>query len=89
MRIALLWPLLYANLFAAEGKAGAIVIVADSRRFTGWRAWWTNLYNDSHLYFAVLTVLIIPAAGAALGLLTGLAMRHIGINLKSRDLAEH
>ncbi len=81
-----LWP---ALLCAAGGGGEAIVLVADSRRFTGWKAWWTNLSNESHLYFALLTIFTIPLLGLLLGKLTDLAMSRIGINLKSRVLAEH
>jgi hypothetical protein len=78
-----------ARLFA-EGRGGeAMVIVADSRRFTGWRAWWTNLYNDSHLLFALATVVIVPVVGLLLGKLTSMAMARIGINLKTREVREH
>ncbi len=73
---------------AAEGGE-AIVLVADSRRFSGWEAWWTNLYNESHLYFALMTIVIIPALGLVMGMLTDFCMSRIGINLKSRVLAEH
>ncbi len=81
--------LLPTSVLAGGGGGELIVIVADSRRFTGWKAWWTNLYNESHLYFALLTILIIPLLGLALGAVTGLMMRRLGINLKSRVLAEH
>jgi hypothetical protein len=87
MRAALvllaLWP-----AQAAEGGR-AIVLVADSRRFSGWKAWWANLYNESHLYFALATILIIPVLGLLMGKLTALVLARIGINLKSRVLAEH
>ena len=83
----LLCPL--ACFAAASGGAEAIVIVADSRRYSGWQAWWTNLYNESHLYFALVTIVVIPVVGVILGGLTDLAMARIGINLKSRALAEH
>lgn len=83
----LLW--LQAAAFAAGPAAEKIVIVADSRRFTGWRAWWMNLYNESHLWFALLTITIIPLLGVLLGVLTDFFMARIGINLKSRVLAEH
>jgi hypothetical protein len=75
--------------WAAGGGGERIVLVADSRRFTGWQAWWTNLYNESHLWFAVTTVVAIPALGLTLGKLTGLVLARTGINLKSRVLAEH
>jgi hypothetical protein len=83
--------LLLASLpaWAAGGGGERIVLVADSRRFSGWLAWWTNLYNESHLWFAVVTVVAIPALGLVMGRLTGLLLARTGINLKSRVLAEH
>jgi hypothetical protein len=83
---SLLWPEL---ALAAGPKAAPLVVVADTRKFTGWEAWWTNLYNESHLYFALLTVVLIPVIGLIFGLLADLVMRTIGIDLASRDLAEH
>jgi hypothetical protein len=74
---------------AAGEKAAPLVIVADTRKFTGWEAWWTNLYNESHLWFAMLTVAIIPVVGVLLGILADLIMSRIGIDLSSRELAEH
>jgi hypothetical protein len=65
------------------------VLVADSRRFTGWQAWWTNLYNESHLYFALTTIVTIPLVGFLLGSITAFLMGRLGINLKTRVLAEH
>jgi hypothetical protein len=72
-----------------EEKASAMVIVADSRHLTGLTAWWVNVYNESHFYFALLTVVSIPLAGAILGGLADLLMRRIGIDLKSRALREN
>ncbi|MGA2324969.1 MAG: DVU0150 family protein [Bryobacteraceae bacterium] len=80
--------LLPTRLLAVEGSGQAIVIVADSRRYTGWQAWWTNLYNESHAGFALVTVLVIPTIGLILGKLTGWLLARTGINLKSRELAE-
>jgi hypothetical protein len=88
LRIALLWPLVCASLLAAE-KAEAIVIVADSRRFAGWRAWWVNVYNESHLMFALMTIVTLPLLALILGRITSALMALTGINLKSRELAEH
>jgi hypothetical protein len=76
-------------VLAAGPKAAPLVVVADTRNFTGWEAWWTNLYNESHLYFALLTVVLIPIIGLIFGLLADLVMRTIGIDLAHRDLAEH
>ena len=82
--------LLWANLAAAAGPAAAhLVVVADTRKLTGWEAWWANLYNESHLYFALLTVVIIPIVGLIFGVLADIVMSRIGIDLKSRELAEH
>ena len=74
---------------AAAKKVAPLVVVADTRQFTGWEAWWTNLYNESHLYFALLTVAIIPFVGLCFGLLADVVMNWIGIDLEHRDLAEH
>lgn len=74
---------------AAGGKAANIVIVADSRKLDGIMAWWANLYNESHAYFTLFTVIIIPLIGVVFGLVADLVMGHIGIDLKSRELAEH
>jgi hypothetical protein len=82
--------LLLPEIVAAAGpKAAPLVIVADTRKFTGWEAWWTNLYNESHIYFALLTIVIIPLVGLMFGLLADVVMKRIGIDLKSRELAEH
>ena len=80
--------LLLLPLCLSAADEGAKVIVADSRRLTGLRAWWANLYNQSHLQFALLTVLLIPLAGAILGSIADFAMKRIGIDLKSRVLRE-
>ena len=76
-------------VLAAGEKADLIVIVADTRRLTGWEAWWANLYNESHAYFTAVTVISIPAVGLILGLIADFVMKRIGIDLTSRELAEH
>jgi hypothetical protein len=74
---------------AAGGGGAPIVIVADSRKLTGIMSWWANLYNESHLYFTILTIVIIPVVGVIFGMLTDLILHIIGIDLKHRELAEH
>ncbi len=74
---------------AAAGKVSPLVIVADTRKFTGWEAWWTNLYNESHFYFTLITVVSIPIVGVLFGILADIIMNWIGLDLKSRELAEH
>jgi hypothetical protein len=83
---AVFWPGL---LWAAGEKAAAIVIVSDTRKLSGIMGWWGNLYNESHVYFMLLTVVLIPIIGIFFGLLADFLMAHIGIDLKSRELAEH
>ena len=78
-----------AAAFAAGGGGAPIVIVADTRKLSGIMAWWANLYNESHLYFTIMTVILIPLIGVIFGVLADIVMHFIGIDLKSRDLAEH
>ncbi len=73
----------------AGAPAAPLVIVADTRKLTGWEAWFANLYNESHLYFTIFTVVAIPVIGLILGLLADFIMSRIGLDLKSRELAEH
>jgi hypothetical protein len=86
---ALAFLLLPEVVYAAAKKAAPLVVVADTRKFSGWEAWWTDLYNESHLYFALVTVAIIPIVGFIFGILADVVMGRIGIDLKSRELAEH
>jgi hypothetical protein len=96
-RVALLFTLLGlvcmllpdVVLAAGGGKIAPLVIVADTRKFTGLEAWWVNLYNESHLYFTLLTCAMIPTIGVLFGVLADVVMHFIGLDLKSRDLAEH
>lgn len=81
--------LLAQSALAAGGGGESIVIVADSRGLSGLMAWWANLYNESHLQFTLLTIVLIPLIGSIFGLIADVAMRRIGIDLKSRELAEH
>ena len=74
------------DLFA-QGQADA-VLVADSRNLAGVAAWVANCYNESHLYFSLLTIVLIPLAGVILGGVADILIRHIGIDLKSRSLRE-
>jgi len=81
--------LLPARLLAASEPSDAVVLVADTRKFHGWEAWWGNLYNESHLLFAIVTIIVIPVCGVILGMLADLVMSRLGIDLKKRTLAEH
>lgn len=72
---------------AAKQKAN-VVIVADTRKLDGLLYWWAEMYNESHLLFAIMTMVIIPIIGCILGWLADVVMTHIGIDLKHRELAE-
>jgi len=76
-------------LAAGGGPVAPMVIVADTRKLSGIMAWWANLYNESHFYFTILTVVLIPVIGVIFGVVADIVMTHIGIDLKSRELAEH
>ena len=80
-------PALYAS--AAGGGGAPIILVADTRKLTGVMHWWASLYNESHLQFTILTIILIPVTGCLFGVLADIVMNHIGIDLKSRKLAEH
>ena len=74
---------------AGGGKIDIMVIVADTRGLPAFEAWWANLYNESHLYFTLLTCALIPTIGVLFGVLADIVMHFIGLDLKNRDLAEH
>ncbi len=75
-------------LAAGGGDISRLVLVADTRGLSGPLAWMANLYNESHLYFTIFTVAAIPILGLILGLLADVVMHWIGLDLKSRKLAE-
>lgn len=84
------WVLLPGLALAAGGGPVApMVIVSDTRKLSGIMAWWGNMYNDSHVQFTLLTVVLIPVIGVIFGTIADIVMTHIGIDLKSRELAEH
>jgi hypothetical protein len=76
-------------LAAGGGDVAPLVIVADTRKLSGIMAWWANMYNESHVEFTILTVVLIPTIGLLFGVLADLVMSHIGIDLKHRELSEH
>ena len=95
-RLHMLWTalvgfvlLLPVSALAAGGGGAAIVIVADTRKLNGIMLWWAQLYNESHLYFTILTCVLIPVVGCFFGWIADIVMGHIGIDLKNRELAEH
>jgi len=63
-------------------------MTAGAQPLEGWGRWWANLYNESHLLFAFLTVGLIVAIALVTAMLSNLLLSRIGIDLKSRVLAE-
>lgn len=86
--LALAAPLFLPSLALAAQKKANVVIVADTRKLDGILYWWAEMYNESHLLFALMTMIIIPFVGCVLGWLADIVMTHIGIDLKHRELAE-
>jgi len=76
-------------VMAAGGPVAPIVLVADTRKLDGIMAWWANMYNESHVQFTIVTVILIPLIGVCFGVVADIVMTWIGIDLKHRDLAEH
>ena len=74
---------------AGGEKLDIMVIVADTRGLMPFEAWWANLYNDSHIYFALLTVVLIPVIGIIFGTIADFFMKMIGLDLEHRELSEH
>jgi heme/copper-type cytochrome/quinol oxidase subunit 2 len=74
---------------AGGGKIDIMVVVADTRGLPAWEAWWANLYNESHLYFTIVTVVLIPIIGVVFGTIADFFMKFLGLDLEHRELAEH
>ncbi len=85
---ALVLTALIPSIALAAKKKADVVIVADTRKLDGILYWWAEMYNESHLLFAIMTMVIIPIIGCILGWLADIVMSHIGIDLKHRELAE-
>ena len=77
------------TVLAAGEKAALVVIVADTRGLTGVLHAWGTLYNESHLYFSLLTIVLIPVIGFLFGTIADIVMKAIGIDLEHRELSEH
>ena len=86
--LALVLPVFLPSIALAAKKKADVVIVADTRKLDGLLYWWAEMYNESHLLFALVTMIIIPFLGCILGWLADIVMNHIGIDLKHRELAE-
>ncbi len=90
MSLTALCTLLFPSIaLAAAGAAAPIVIVADTRKLDGLMFMWGSLYNESHLQFTLLTVVLIPLVGLIFGFIADIVMNWIGIDLKNRSVAEH
>lgn len=86
--LALALPIFLPTIALAAKKKANVVMVADTRKLDGIFYWWAEMYNESHLFFAIMTMLIIPFLGCLLGWLADIVMNHIGIDLTHRDMSE-
>ncbi len=84
--LALIIP---ARLVAAGGGGESIIFVADSRRYTGWQGWFTDLYNESLVQFTLLTIILIPVLALILSSVMSFFLSKTGIDLKSRAVGGH
>jgi ABC-type Fe3+ transport system permease subunit len=83
---ALLWP---SYALAAGEKANNIVVVADTRRVTGFMKYLSNLYNTDIWMFAIWAVVLTAVLGCVLGFMMDFIMERTGLDLKSRKIIEH
>ena len=74
---------------AGGGSASHIVVVADTRRVSGFLKYLSNLYNTDIWMFAVWAVVLTAALGCILGFLMDFIMERTGLDLKSRKIVEH
>lgn len=81
--------LLPFDALAAGEKASNIVVVADTRRVTGFLKYLSNLYNTDVWMFAVWAVVLTVVVGCTLGFLMDFIMERTGLDLKSRKIIEH
>ena len=81
--------LLPSYALASGEKAANIVVVADTRRVSGFLKYLSNLYNTDIWMFAVWTVVLTVVLGCTLGFLMDFIMERTGLDLKSRKIIEH
>lgn len=84
---AALW--LPSLALAAGGGGHSIVVVADTRRVSGFMKYLSNLYNTDIFMFAVWAVVMTAILGCTLGFLMDFIMERTGLDLKSRKIVEH
>jgi hypothetical protein len=90
MTLAMLGVLLLPSWALAAGeKATNIVVVADTRRVTGFLKYLSNLYNTDVWMFATWAVVLTVVVGGTLGFLMDFIMERTGLDLKSRKIIEH
>lgn len=84
------WALIPAAAQAAGGKAGELVVVADTRVIDSKiMRYFSDLYNNDMLTFAIWAVVLTAAYGGFLGWIMDILMSRTGLDLKSRKIVEH
>jgi hypothetical protein len=90
MTMAVTAALLLPSWALASGEAaGNLVVVADTRRVTGFLKYLSNLYNTDIWMYAVWAVVMTAALGCTLGFLMDFIMERTGLDLRSRKIIEH
>jgi ABC-type Fe3+ transport system permease subunit len=74
---------------AGGGGASKIVVVADTRRVSGVMRYFSDMYNNDILMYAIWSVVMTAAMGCFLGFLMDFIMARTGLDLKSRKIVEH
>ena len=78
------------HLAWASGEVATnLVVVADTRRVTGFFKYIANTYNTDPWLFAVWAVVITAVWGGILGFVMDFIMERSGLDLKSRKIIEH
>lgn len=81
--------LLVPDLVWAGGpKAEMLVHVADTRLCSGVFLYFSNMYNENILMFAIWTVVVLTALGSGFGFAMDIIMARTGLDLTSRELHE-
>ena len=88
LSVAMLIPMV--AMAAGGGGASELVVVADTRVLdSGMMRYFSDLYNNNIIMFAIWATVLTALYGAFLGFLMDFIMSRTGLDLKSRKIVEH
>jgi hypothetical protein len=64
-------------------------VVSDTRHLTGIGWFLGSLYNHDAALFTLVTLALVPLTGIVLGFAADVVLLRLGIELRSRGVAEH